>query len=97
MFSSRITIELFNLLQVSLNTSLGELSRILDHEFFALVVHTQHLCKYEEYCLFFSLVPPGLLITVTLVTTKETQCKGAVSNPLFSSHKYFEKNEINLP
>lgn len=29
--------------KVSLNTSLGSLSRILDHEYFALVVHSQHL------------------------------------------------------
>jgi len=29
--------------KVTLSTSLGQLSRILDHEYYALVVHTQHL------------------------------------------------------
>ena len=34
--------------KVTLDTSLEKLDRILDKEHFALVVHSQRLCKYEE-------------------------------------------------
>ncbi|MPC96401.1 Cystathionine beta-synthase [Portunus trituberculatus] len=32
--------------KIKLDTTLGKLSRILDRDHFALVVHTQRLCKY---------------------------------------------------
>lgn len=38
--------------KIKLDTTLGKLSRILDRDHFALVVHTQRLCKYTLLLLF---------------------------------------------
>lgn len=40
--------------KIKLDTTLGKLSRILDRDHFALVVHTQRLCKYTLLLLFLS-------------------------------------------
>ena len=42
--------------QVSLSTSLYELSRVLDRDYFALVVHSQKLCKYQMFFAFIDLL-----------------------------------------
>lgn len=38
--------------RVTLDTTLGKVSRILDREFFCLIVHNQRLCKFFTQLLY---------------------------------------------